>query len=219
MELELNPIEERILGCLIEKEMATPEYYPLTLNALVNACNQKSNRDPVMALEERMVENALYELRTVHKLVVEVASAGSRVPKYRHNVTEHWHFSPAKMAILCELFLRGPQTPGDLRARASRLHPLADAREVEEILNGLATFPEGPFVMHLPLEPGKRERRWAHLLAGDPLERLQTEAPIPADATPSAHERIVALETEVARLREELDDLKTAFASFKATFE
>ena len=118
MDLELTPIEERILGCLIEKEMATPEYYPLTLNALLNACNQKSNRFPVMALDTETVERTLYELRVEHKLVVEVTSSASRVPKYRHNIGEHWHFSPAKMAILCELLVRGPQTPGDLRSRS-----------------------------------------------------------------------------------------------------
>ena len=132
MELELNAVEVRILGCLIEKEMATPEYYPLTLNALVNACNQKSNRHPVMMLDQAGVEQTLYEMRMDRKLVIEVSSSGSRVPKYRHNMSAHWNFSPAKMAILCELFLRGPQTPGDLRAHASRLHPMHDAGEVEE---------------------------------------------------------------------------------------
>ncbi len=220
MELELNPIEERILGCLIEKEMATPEYYPLTLNALVNACNQKSNRDPVMALEERAVEEALYEMRTNHKLVVEVSSTGSRVPKYRHNMAAHWNFSPAKMAILCELFIRGPQTPGDLRAHASRLHPLVDAREVEETLQGLANHPQGPFVVHLPREPGKRERRWAHLFSGDPAERIeQSEMEQSTDPDPVAGGRVETLQNEIAKLRKELDDLKSEFTSFKARFE
>lgn len=216
MELELNPIEERVLGCLIEKEMATPEYYPLTLNALVNACNQKSNRHPVMALDESTVEHALYELRMNHKLAVEVSSSGSRVPKYRHNMSAHWNFSPAKMSILCELLIRGPQTPGDLRAHASRLHPLADAHEVEEILQGLANHSDGPFVVHLPREPGKRERRWAHLFAGEP--EIREEVPDVKSPAPS-DDRIAALETEIAKLREELDDLKTAFDSFKAHFE
>lgn len=220
MELELNPIEERVLGCLIEKEMATPEYYPLTLNALVNACNQKSNRQPVMALEEATVEHTLYELRAIHKLAVEVSSSGSRVPKYRHNMGAHWNFSPAKMAILCELFLRGPQTPGDLRAHASRLHPLADAGEVEEILQGLANHPQGPFVVHLPREPGKRERRWAHLFTGDPSEQMEQTTESPSVSPPNRDDdRVEALEQEIEKLRNELDQLKLAFEAFKTTFE
>jgi uncharacterized protein YceH (UPF0502 family) len=220
MDVELNPIEERVLGCLIEKEMATPEYYPLTLNALVNACNQKSNRHPAMALDELTVEHALDSLRLNHKLAIVVDTAGSRVAKYRHNMAAHWNFSPAKMAILCELFIRGPQTPGDLRAHASRLHPLSDAHEVEEILQGLADHPQGPFVVHLPRETGKRERRWAHLFAGDPAERSSdTEAIAPETSTPRADDRIELLENEIAELRKELDELKEAFTSFKAHFE
>jgi len=220
MDVELNPIEERVLGCLIEKEMATPEYYPLTLNALVNACNQKSNRHPVMALDELAVGHALDTLRTRHQLAVEVSVAGSRVPKYRHNMAAHWNFSPAKMAILCELFIRGPQTPGDLRAHASRLHPLTDAREVENILQGLAEHPQGPFLVHLPLEPGKRERRWAHLFAGDPS--TQTHAAgmtLPESTASPTDDRIGQLENEIARLRLEVDDLRSALESFKANFE
>ncbi len=220
MDVELNPIEERVLGCLIEKEMATPEYYPLTLNALVNACNQKSNRFPAMALEELTVEHALDSLRLNHKLAVVVDAAGSRVAKYRHNMAAHWNFSPAKMAVLCELFIRGPQTPGDLRAHASRLHPLADAREVEDILQGLVDHPQGPFVVHLPREPGKRERRWAHLFAGEPAEKQESPGTASTDATASpADDRVEQLENEIAQLREELADLKTAFESFKANFE
>ncbi len=220
MDLELNPIEERVLGCLIEKEMATPEYYPLTLNALTNACNQKSNRHPAMALDELTVEHTLDRLRTHHKLAVEVSKTGSRVPKYRHNMAAHWNFSPAKMAILCELFIRGPQTPGDLRAHASRLHPLADAREVEDILQGLADHPQGPFVLHLPREPGKRERRWGHLFAGDPMEHANpNESGEPEPASAEKDDRINILENEILTLRKELDDLKSAFESFKAHFE
>jgi uncharacterized protein YceH (UPF0502 family) len=220
MELELNPIEERVLGCLIEKEMATPEYYPLTLNALVNACNQKSNRHPVMALDEATVEHALYEMRMNHKLAIEVTSSGNRVPKYRHNMAAHWNFSPAKMAILCELFIRGPQTPGDLRAHASRLHPMADANEVEEILQGLASHSDGPFVVHLPREPGKRERRWAHLFAAEPvLDATQPEKPFRPETEAVDIARLEALETEIACLRKELGDLKTDFESFRARFE
>jgi hypothetical protein len=220
MELELNPVEERVLGCLIEKEMATPEYYPLTINALVNACNQKSNRSPVMALEEADVQKALYDLRANHKLALEVDSAGSRVPKYRHNMTVHWNFSPAEMAILCELFIRGPQTPGDLRSRASRLHALSDAAEVDGILQELANHPQGPFVVHLPREPGKRERRWAHLFAGEPAEQMNAYHPVPeAISSPADDDRIAALEQEIEQLRQELAELKASFESFKAGFE
>jgi uncharacterized protein YceH (UPF0502 family) len=215
MDVVLNPIELRVVGCLIEKEMATPDHYPLTLNALMNACNQKSNRAPVMALDEATVEQTLYVLRVEHKLAIEVTSTGSRVPKYRHNFSAHWNFSPAKMAILCELFLRGAQTPGDLRSRASRLHPLSDAHEVDEILLGLKSRGDGPFVVHLPREPGKRERRWAHLFSGDP--EAQDMQPEPSTAPSDSH--IEKLEHELAALRQELDALKGEFESFKRTFE
>ncbi len=220
MELELNPVEERVLGCLIEKEMATPEYYPLTLNALVNACNQKNNRYPVMALDEATVESALYSLRTNHQLAVEVSVAGSRVPKYRHNMAAHWNFSPAKIAILCELFIRGPQTPGNLRTHASRLHPIVDSTEAEEILQGLQNHEQGPFVVQLPRENGKRECRWAHLFAGEPqILETQGELPLVIETVSKDTERIEALENEVTKLREELDTLRTAFETFKADFE
>ncbi len=217
MKLELTPIEVRVLGCLIEKEIATPDHYPLTLNALVNACNQKSNRLPVMALDENTVMRTLDELRMAHQLAIEVTSSSSRVPKYKHNFRAKWNFSPAKTAILCELFLRGPQTSGDLRAHASRLHPLADWHEVEEILQGLENRESDPFVIHLPREPGRRERRWAHLLSGEP--ELATESELPLEGTTGGNEQILALEGEVAALRQELDELKASFAEFKTAFE
>lgn len=220
MHIQLNPIEERILGCLIEKEMATPEYYPLTLNALVNACNQKSNRKPAMELDTETVEKTLYELRIEHKLAVEVTSTGSRVPKYKHNMAQHWNFSPAKMAILCELLVRGPQTAGDLRAHASRLHPLADANEVEEILQGLETREDGPFVVHLEREPGKRERRWAQLFGGTPhISEEQPDLPLQPETGPTREDRIHTLENEIAELRSELGDLKSRLEKMEAAFE
>ena len=219
MHVQLNPLEERILGCLIEKEMATPEYYPLTLNALVNACNQKSNRKPVMELDTETVEKTLYELRIEHKLAIEVTSTGSRVPKYKHNFSAHWNFSRAKMAILCELLVRGPQTAGDLRAHASRLHPLADAHEVEEILEGLETREDGPFVIHLEREPGKRERRWAHLFGGQPILEEQPELPMKLETGPTREDRISVLENEIASLHSELDELKTRLATLESAFE
>jgi len=217
MDVELTPIEVRVLGCLIEKEIATPDYYPLTLNALVNACNQKSNREPLMMRDKSSVIGALDELRMTHQLAIEVTSTESRVAKYKHCLPSRWNFSPAKTAILCELFLRGPQTPGDLRAHASRLHPLADRNEVEEILQGLATREDGPFVVQLPREPGKREQRWAHLFSGEPETSAEPE-PLRETAT-NDNDPIQTLETDVAALRQELDELKASFAEFKTAFE
>ena len=223
MDLELNPTEQRVLGCLIEKEMATPEYYPLTLNALVNACNQKSNRYPVMELETATVEQTLYELRMEHKLAVEVSSSGSRTMKYRHSISDHWSFSLSQMAVLCELFLRGPQTPGDLRAHCARLHALADSNEAEQILNQLKDNEEGCFVVQLPRQPGKRERRWAHLFGEAPeAQEETTPEEIPAvemQTGPSRIERIQTLEHKVADLQQEVDDLKKQFETFKQAFE
>jgi len=217
MDVELTPTEVRVLGCLIEKEIATPDYYPLTLNALVNACNQKSNRNPPMMRDESSVISTLDNLRMTHQLAIEVTSSESRVAKYKHNFHAKWNFSPAKTAILCELFLRGPQTPGDLRAHASRLHPLSDRNEVEEILQGLAIREDGPFVVQLPREPGKREQRWAHLFSGEP--ELATESELLQEDMTGGNEQIQALETEVAALRQELDELKASFAEFKTAFE
>ena len=217
MELELTPIETRVLGCLIEKEIATPDHYPLTLNALVNACNQKSNRDPLMMRDEASVMDALDVLRMEHHLAIEVTSTGSRVAKYKHCLPSRWTLAPAETAILCELFLRGPQTPGDLRAHASRLHPLADRNEVEEILQSLEAREDGPFVVQLPREPGKREQRWAHLFSGEPEITTEPE-PLPEAPTGNS-ENFQALETEVAELRKELAELKADFAAFKHAFE
>ena len=215
MELELNPIEVRVLGCLIEKETATPDNYPLSLNALVNACNQKSNRDPLMMRDESTIHDALNHLRMTHQLAIEVTSTESRVAKYKHCLSNRWKFSAAETAILCELFLRGPQTPGDLRAHAARLHPLVDRNAVEEILHGLEAREDGPFAVQLPCEPGKREQRWAHLFSGEP--EINVEAP--AEEPPASGNRAQELEIEVAALREELDELKAAFAEFKTAFE
>ena len=217
MDVELTAIEVRVLGCLIEKEIATPDYYPLTLNALVNACNQKSNREPLMMRNESVVMGALDELRMAHQLAIEFTSTGSRVAKYKHCLPNRWTFSPAETAILCELFLRGPQTPGDLRAHASRLHALADWHEVEEILQGLENREGDPFVVHLPREPGRRERRWAHLLSGEP--EIAPEPESPQEAAAGRNDQIQILETEVAALRLELDELKASFAAFKTAFE
>lgn len=223
MLMELNPTEIRVLGCLLEKEMATPDYYPLTLNALVNACNQKSNRHPVMALDEATILRTLDEMRTTHHLALETHVANSRVPKYKHTIEDHWDLTLAEISILCELFLRGAQTPGELRTHASRLRPLTDCREVEELLNGLSTHPDGPFVVQLPREPGRREQRWAHLLGGETEMEETAPEPIPeADAPPrgpSPQQRLQSLEEEVVELRQSLESLQAEFAAFKQAFE
>lgn len=207
MDMELNAVEIRVLGCLIEKEIATPEYYPLTLNALTNACNQKSNRQPVVELDHASVLDALDSLRMTHQLAVEVNSSDSRVPKYRHTFRETFNFSPAKVAVLCELFLRGPQTPGDMRAHASRLSPIEHRDEAEEILRGLERHSSGPYVVQLTQEPGRREKRWAHLFCGE--ENLEA-AQAPSLTPPISEEvikRIETLEQQMQKLEQMIHEI------------
>ena len=164
MEPILNENEIRVLGCLIEKEMTTPDYYPLTLNALTNACNQKSNRDPVVDLEETDVVRALDALR-MKGLAMQAHGEGSRVPKYRHSLAEKLFLEPEELAILCELFLRGPQTVGELRGRAGRMHDFEDLAQVEAVLQELMER-QPPMAAKLPRQPGRKEHRYAHLLGG-----------------------------------------------------
>jgi uncharacterized protein YceH (UPF0502 family) len=221
METVLSVAEIRVLGCLIEKETATPEYYPLTMNALVAACNQKSNRDPVMLLDENTVLRSLDDLRINHQLVQQVSTSGSRVAKYRHCLTKKWDMSTAEVDVLCELFVRGPQTVGELRGHTSRLHECTDLAAVESTLQRLAEREDGPFVVKLPREPGRREQRWAHLVGGDiDVEALeQAPAPEPARLQVQAeNERIAALEGEVAALREAVETLKQDLEEFKRQF-
>ncbi|HBY58327.1 MAG TPA: DUF480 domain-containing protein, partial [Solibacterales bacterium] len=164
MELLLDPIELRVLGALIEKDVATPEYYPLTVNALLNACNQKTNREPVTGFSEDDVAGALERLRR-KGLAFELSGAGHRVPKHGQRLTEALNLGRRELALLCELMLRGPQTPGELRSRAERLHDFSDLEEVESVLRKLSET-EPPRVVLLAREPGMREARWAHLLGG-----------------------------------------------------
>ncbi|MGH8229256.1 MAG: YceH family protein [Steroidobacteraceae bacterium] len=170
MRVELDSFEARVIGCLIEKQVTTPDQYPLSINALVNACNQKSNRDPVMDLDESAVQRTLDALSRRH-LVLERSGFGSRVPKYQHLFcnTEYGSlkFAPQELAVVCELLLRGPQMPGELRARASRLAPIADVSEVEAVLQGLLEREPRPLVERLPREPGRREARYRHLFGGE----------------------------------------------------
>lgn len=206
----LTPTQQRVLGCLIEKQLSTPDYYPLTLNALVNACNQSTNRDPVVALDEAPVLEALQELKDL-EAVWFVGGAGSRVTKYEHRLADSLGLSVQESAILAELLLRGPQTPGELRNRSGRMYAFPDLQEVEAVL---AVMQEGdsPLARPLPRQPGTKETRWAHLL-GDPVP---ADAGVPQERTPS---RLGQLEAEVAALRADLAGLREAFDAFRRQFE
>lgn len=214
MKIVLSALEARIVGCLIEKQITTPDQYPLSLNALVNACNQKSNRDPMMGLEESTVQSTLDQLVKKH-FVVEKSGFGSRVPKYQHRFcnTEFGtlKFTAQELAIVCELLLRGAQTPGELRTRASRMAPFTDAGEVEAALEGLRTREDGPFVVRLPREAGRRDSCYAHLFAGDVAVAAATDEASPTEVpqlaqTPSRMDR---LEEQMRQLRQELDELRS----------
>jgi uncharacterized protein YceH (UPF0502 family) len=206
---ELSADEARVIGALIEKEVTTPDQYPLSLNALTNACNQKSNRDPVVAWDERHVQQLLDGLSR-RALAVDRSGFGSRVPKYRHLFcnTEFGRlkFSPQELAVICELLLRGPQTPGELRGRAQRMAPFADVGQVEEILSQLASRDDGPFVARLPREPGRREARYAQLFTGAPAAEAAPAAAGPAED--AADDRVERLEQRVARLEMDLAELR-----------
>jgi uncharacterized protein len=220
MNIELSALEARVIGCLIEKQITTPEQYPMSLNALTNACNQKSNRDPVLQLPETEVQALIDGLSRKH-LMLERSGFGSRVPKYQQRFcnTEFsvFQFTPQERAIVCELLLRGPQTPGELRSRAARMAEFADAAQAEAALEALAQRESGPLVRRLPREPGKRETRYLHLFGAASAElsvpaASSAETPgAPGPAAPAAdsqHDRLAALETEVRALREEIERLK-----------
>jgi uncharacterized protein YceH (UPF0502 family) len=213
MDLALDFDEVRVLGALLEKEVTTPEYYPLSLNALLNACNQKSNRDPVVHFDEETVERVLYTLRD-KGLLLNITGAGSRVPKYGHRLSEKLNLGRRELAILCELMLRGPQTLGELRTRAERMHHFDEVSEVESVLDRM---PE--LVTKLPRRPGEKEARYAHLLSGAPdVAAPALEQAVDSIAPPRA-DRIAALEAEVARLQQELEALRQQFAGFQKQFE
>jgi uncharacterized protein len=218
MNTQLTALEARVIGCLIEKAITTPDQYPLSLNALTNACNQKSNRDPVLDLDERTVQETLDGLARKH-LVIERSGFGSRVPKYQHRFCNtgfgSLELTPQETAILCELLLRGPQTPGELRGRASRMAQVNDVSEIETALNALASRPDGPFVVRLAREPGRRDSRYAHLLSGPVEVGSEPPAPAPREATAapaggttSLQARIEALEQRVEELQREITALK-----------
>ncbi len=214
IEPPLTPEEARVLGALIEKEQATPDYYPLTLNALVNACNQKSNREPVVAYTERDALAAIDRLRD-RQYAFRVNLADSRVEKFEQNLDKNLGLTLQETAALCVLMLRGPQTIGEIRARAARLYPFEDMAEARAALDSMA---DRELVARMPPPPGGKEARYAHLLCGPP-EMPAAPAPGEPQDTPAAGPGWRELHDEVAALRQEIDTLKRDFAEFKAQFE
>ncbi|PYT98442.1 MAG: DUF480 domain-containing protein [Acidobacteria bacterium] len=218
MNIVLNEVECRILGSLMEKEATTPEYYPLSLNALINACNQKSNREPVMNLDEAAVRRALHSLEG-QSLVRSVSPADSRVTKYEHRLQEAFNFYRHESAILCLLLLRGPQTPGELRSRSERMHSFEDLGAVQSSLQHLMKR-EPPLVKPLPRQPGTKETRYVHLLSGEVAQFEAQQKPQPDVGGISADgDRVRKLEEEIASLKNEVADLKQQFALFRKQFE
>jgi uncharacterized protein YceH (UPF0502 family) len=211
----LHAEEIRIIGSLIEKELTTPEYYPLTLNALKNACNQKSNRNPVVSFDEDLIEPVLNKLRD-KSLVRRVTGTDIRVPKYKQGFTEELNLQPDETAVICELMLRGPQTPGELKGRASRMFNFESLSQVDEVLKRLMNR-EQPMVIKLPRQTGMKESRYAHLLSGQPeiINKEVQESEIAA----AEEERMAKLEEQVLILRNEFDELKNQFEQFRAQLE
>jgi uncharacterized protein len=216
MEIVLSPEEARVLGALIEKDITTPDYYPLSLNALVNACNQKNNRDPVMSLDENTVRDALVTLQG-KRLAGPASGADSRVTKYEHRIQEVFNFTRAETAVMDVLLLRGPQTPGELRGRTERMYKFEELSDVQATLQRLMQR-EPSLVKMLPRQPGTKESRYAHLLSGD-VEGFVAPPEI-ASATGAGDDgRIGRLENEIAELRREVAELREQMESFKRQFE
>jgi uncharacterized protein len=208
MEL-LDPVEVRVLGALVEKEATTPEYYPLSLNALVNACNQRSNRDPVVEYDQDTVEDAVERLRE-KKLALTIVGSG-RVKKYAQRISETLNLGRRELAVLCVLLLRGPQTLGEIKDRGERMFAFADPAEAERVLDKLAEWPEHALVKKLPRQPGQKEVRYAHLLSGEPRAEPPSETALTAQPT-----RIAQLEQQLQELRSEFDNLKRRFDDLEA---
>lgn len=219
METILNEYELRVVGALVEKQISTPDYYPLTLNAVTNACNQKNHRDPVVSYDEATVIRALDALRE-KKLAYTFHGSEARVTKYGHLFPKAFELDEAETAVMCVLILRGPQTPGELRSRTAHLHQFEQLGEVEAALQKLSTR-EQPLIVRLPRQSGARESRYAHLLAGEiNLDELaETPRPAPPLVGKGESERIIRLEAEINSLRQELAELKDQFANFKRQFE
>jgi uncharacterized protein YceH (UPF0502 family) len=215
MDLILTETEVRVLGALVEKDITTPEYYPLSLNALVNACNQKSNRDPFMQLDESTVRDALAGLQE-RRLAGPAGGADSRVTKYEHRTQEVFNFTRAEVAVLCVLLLRGPQTPGELRSRTDRLHRFETLDDVQSALQKLMQR-QPPLAKVLPRQPGTKESRYAHLLSGE--VSASEQPPTTAVAHHAESDRIARLEEEVGSLRREVAELKEQLEGFRKQFE
>jgi hypothetical protein len=220
-EKTINEIEVRVVAALLEKKMSTPEYYPMTLNSLKNACNQSSNRDPVVSFDEKTVASALERLREKGFSRV-VHASDSRVPKYKETLTEYFMLGDEESAVICELMLRGPQTVGELRNRAARLWNFKELTEVEEALQNLIEKPPRPLIVKLPRQPGQKESRFAHLLAGEVKVETLVHAPRVEAAIIEArveNERYAKLESKVETLEQELAQLRQRFEDFKKQFE
>ena len=215
----LTPAETRILGCLLEKERITPENYPLSLNSLIAACNQSTNRDPVVSYDEKTVEAGVDSLRE-KKLATMTSGAGSRVPKYRHNLLNHFELNQREIALLCVLLLRGPQTPGELRSRTERLQFFDSLEQVESFLADLGKG-DDPLVRVLPARPGQKEKRYVQLISGEPVlpGDFEAEIPISVPKQQNSQSRIEALENEIATLKIELRQLREELLSFRKQFE
>ncbi len=215
MDIQLNEVEARILGCLLEKERTTPDLYPLTLNALQSACNQKSSRSPIMDLTTSQIETALDSMRYEKHAVYQVSQAGSRVPKYKHNFEKIGTFSEPDSSVLAVLLLRGPQTAAEIKTHGERLHHFESREDVEQLLEDLRSSEAGPFVIRLEREPGRRERRYMHLLSGPPSAPAdaaddEAAADSPQGDSAPTPSRLDTLESEVAALRAELNRVKDA---------
>jgi uncharacterized protein len=216
MPLELSPIEIRVLGALLEKERTTPEYYPLSLNGLVVACNQTTNRDPIVSYDDRTAEQGLDRLRE-KKLAMLVHTAGARVPKYRHTLLDIYNLEPREVALLCVLMLRGPQTSGELRSRSERMCGSLTLPETEKCLEDLSQG-EDPLVRVIPARSGQKEKRYVHLLSGEPDLETSTTTPRPDAGAVPHKSRIETLEAELNTLKTEFYALREDLAAFKKLF-
>jgi uncharacterized protein YceH (UPF0502 family) len=204
----ISPVAARVLGCLIEKEIATPDIYPLSLNALTNACNQRSNRDPLMSLSESDVTAALDELR-LHKLAVVFSGAESRVAKYKHKLEQVFPMDELARALMCELFVRGAQTTASLRSNAARLHRMPEAEQVEQALLELNQRISGPLVKKLQRQSGQKEGRWAHLLSGEPSVQSEDETVVVRQVPGDLERRVDELEATVSKLKADVELLNS----------
>ena len=220
METTLSDIEARILGCLVEKQITTPEYYPLTLNALTLACNQKNNRYPVTNYSEDQVAQSVETLREKNLIYVFYGST-SRVPKYKHVMPEVLHLSHGELAVLCVLMLRGPQTPGELRSHGGRLHEFSSLDEIEQTLNQLITREPDPLAVRLSRQPGQKEVRFMHLLSGEVnVDAVVNGEPATVSAPRrSSSDQVSRLEQRVDELTAIVDELRSQFSEFKKQFE